>query len=162
MQTRIRPQRALLRSARVFRLWQAGGLSPEWRTKSRDNIFDRDPVRPRRERQGHSVPEDGRSKRDDIVNRRRKAAVQKRACTGREHQGLTRAGSRSPGQVVPDFGIARFIGPAGAHQLQDGISYGIAYGNGAHESLRGRPVSWLAGRPAGRPVAPPPPPPARW
>ena len=73
---------------------------------------------------------------DDVVDRRREAAVEQRAGAHRQHQRLAGARARSPGDQLADVAAFR-TGARRAHQLEDRLDHGFADRQAAHQALRG-------------------------
>ncbi len=83
--------------------------------------------------------EDRLGEREDVVDRRRIAAVEQRAGAHREHQRLAGARARAPGDQLAGLAGVR-AGTGRAHEREDRFDDGRADRQPAHQALRGQEI----------------------
>ena len=84
--------------------------------------------------------------RHDIVDRRRKPAIEQRAGAHRQHEGLAGARARSPGDLSRDSPARPSPGRAARTSCEDGLHHLFAHRHAPHESLRLHQISARADR----------------
>src|SRR5258706_6811241 len=113
-----------------------GGTSKIGLAEAVDHLRNRRALGASREIERHTVAQDRMRKRDDIVDRRRKASFEQRPSPDREHKGLARARRGSPGDEVPYILAGAVVRTSRAHQAQDRLDDLFADRKAAHQRLR--------------------------